>query len=79
MKLNKIDQITEFLSIVDSCEGGVKLTSQYGDSFNLKSMLTQYVAIAALLGENGDALELWCDNKEDEAKFMKFLMEHPEV
>ena len=79
MKLTKIEQVTTFLSIVDSCKGSVTLTSSHGDTYNLKSKLTQFVAIGALLGEHGDELELWCSDREDEAKFMTFLREHPEV
>lgn len=79
MKITKVSQIEEFLKIVNSCEGSVTLTSIYGDNFNLKSVLTQYVAIGALLGEKGDELELWCTNREDEKKFLQFFNEHPEV
>ena len=49
MKLTKIEQVNEFLSIVDSCKGDVTLRSLDGDIFNLKSKLSQYIAIAALL------------------------------
>ena len=56
MKLTKIEQVNEFLSIVDSCKGEVTLRSIDGDIFNLKSKLSQYIAIAALLGEHGDEL-----------------------
>ena len=45
----------------------------------MKSLLTQYVAIGALLGEKGDELELFCSSKEDEVKFLKFFNENPEV
>ena len=79
MKLRNIDDVNDFLSTVDDCEAGVWLTSQYGDRYNLKSKLTQYVAIAALLGTHGDELELWCDSKEDEAKFFKFFYEHKNI
>ena len=41
MKLTKISQIKEFLSIVDSCQGNVWLVSLQGDKYNLKSTLTQ--------------------------------------
>lgn len=75
MKLTKISQVEDFLAIVNTCKGDVTLTSQYGD----KSLLTQYVAIGALLGERGDELELFCSSKEDEAKFLKFFNENPEV
>ena len=50
-----------------SCTGDVILTSEYGDKYNLKSTLSQYIAIAALLGQHGEELELWCSNREDEA------------
>ena len=75
MKFTNIKEVNEFLDVVDSCEGSVTLTSPYGDCFNLKSKLTQYIAIAELLGENADELELWCSSKSDEYKFLKFLSE----
>lgn len=79
MKLTKISQVEDFLAIVNTCKGDVTLTSQYGDKYNMKSLLTQYVAIGALLGERGDELELFCSSKEDETKFLKFFNENPEV
>lgn len=78
MKIKNINDIETFLSIVDTCKGSVLLKSQYGDTYNLKSKLAQYVAVAALVGEHGDELELWCSEREDEAKFMKMFNEHPE-
>ena len=41
--------------------------------------LSQYIAIAALLGQHGDELELFCSDSSDEGKFMHFLMENPSV
>ena len=46
---------------------------------NLKSALTQYVAVAALVGDHGEELELWCTDKDDEKKFLKMFNEHPEM
>ena len=79
MKFNNITDVEEFIRIVDGCRGEVYLTSQYGDKFNLKSKLSQYVALGLLIGEHGSELELWCDDKEDEAKVMEYLTKHPEV
>lgn len=79
MQLRKISQVQAFLDIVNSCKGDVWLTSQYGDKYNLKSLLSQYVAISALLDEKGDELELWCALPEDETKFLNFFAEHPEI
>ena len=79
MKLTKISQVEDFLAAVNAAESNVWLTSIYGDKYNLKSLLTQYVAIGALLGDKGDELELFCDSKADEALFLKFFFEHLEV
>ena len=73
MKLTKISQVEDFLAAVNAAESNVWLTSIYGDKYNLKSLLTQYVAIGALLGDKGDELELFCDSKADEALFLKFF------
>lgn len=40
MKLTKISQVEDFLAIVNTCKGDVTLTSQYGDKYNMKSLLT---------------------------------------
>lgn len=70
----------KLLEIVNTkCKGDVHLRSQYGDDFNLKSRLTQYIAIAAMAAEHGDALELFCDNKGDEKYFLEFFDENYEA
>lgn len=79
MKLTNINQVNEFLSIVNKCKGSVILKSLEGDQFNLKSALTQYVAMGQLLGEHGDELELFCSDRADEAMFMEFLIKNPEI
>ncbi len=79
MKLKNIDQLHEFLAIVDKCKGDVYLTSQYGDKYNLKSKLSQYIAVAALLGDHGDELELWCDDKEDEAILLEYMLKNKDI
>ena len=79
MKLNNEIVIEDFLKAVRSCRGGVYLRSGYGDLYNLKSVLSQYIAIGALLGAHGDELELFCDLPEDENNFYRFFHEHPEV
>ena len=79
MEIKNIKDVETFLKIVDSCNGEVTLTSVYGDKFNMKSKLTQYVAVSALLGEHGNELELWCSDKCDEEKFLKMFSDHPEM
>lgn len=70
----------KLLEIVNTkCKGDVHLRSRYGDDYNLKSRLTQYLAVAAMAREHGDELELFCDSKDDEKYFMEFFEENPEI
>lgn len=75
MKLSNIKDVQKFIDVVNSCEDIVYLKSLEGDIFNLKSSLSQYIAIGRLLEESGDTLELFADNREDEARLLKFLGE----
>ena len=43
--------------------------------FNLKSSLSEYIALCRLLGEAGDSLELFASRREDEARLIAFLNE----
>ena len=79
MRLKNIEEVNAFLATVNSCKGDVWLESQYGDKFNLKSKLAQYVAMGALLSDEQEVLELFCSYKEDEQKFLKYFKEHPGV
>ena len=79
MKLRNINDVNDFLAVVESCEGEVYLTSQYGDKFCLKSCMSRYIALGALLGERGDELEIYCEYKDDEYKFLKFFEDHKHV
>ena len=73
MKLKNIKEVEEFRKIVHSCTGDVILRSPEGDVFNLKSSLSEYIALGQLLSEAGDSLELFTSNKEDEGKMLTFF------
>ena len=73
MKFENAKQIEAFVNEIDKCTSEVYLRSIYGDIYNLKSRLSQYLAVAALLGEHGDELELYCNNREDESRLLNFL------
>ena len=79
MKIKNIKNVETFLAVVNECKGDVTSTSVYGDKYNLKSALTQYVAVTALVGDHGEELELWCTDKDDEKKFLKMFNEHPDM
>lgn len=79
MKLNKITELHAFLAAVDKAKGEVYLTSKQGDQYNLKSELSKYIAIGALLDEHGTDLELFCQLPEDEPLFLQFFYDYPET
>lgn len=79
MKLTKEIEITDFLATINRAKDNVYLRSENGDCYNLKSALSKYIAIGALLGAHGDELELFCDDKNDEKLFFSFFKHHPEV
>lgn len=79
MRLKNIEEVNAFLSVVNDCDGDVWLESQYGDKFNLKSKLSQYVAIGALLNDEQEVLELFCSRKDDEQRFLQYFRDYPGV
>ena len=79
MKLKNIKEVNNFIKTVNECEGDVWLESVDGSKINLKSKMSQYVAIGALISCEADNLELFCSKYEDEIRFFKFFNENPEV
>ena len=75
MKLTNIKDVQKFIAAVNSCENDVYLKSVEGDVFNLKSSLSQYIAIGRLIEESGDNLELFAQTREDEARLLNMLYE----
>ena len=75
MKLSNIKDVQTFIAAVNACENDVYLKSVEGDVFNLKSSLSQYIAIGRLIEESGDSLELFAQTREDEALLMQMLNE----
>ena len=73
MKLQNIQEVEEFRKVVHQCKGRVYLESLEGDIFNLKSAMSEYIALGRLLSEQGDSLELFASNREDEGLLLAFL------
>ena len=59
MKLTNIKQVEDFIAAVNRAHSNVWLVSPQGDRYNMKSALSQYIALGALLGQHGDELELF--------------------
>ena len=75
MKLKNIKEVEAFRNAVNACTGDVYLKSVDGDVFNLKSALSEYIALGRLLSEQGDSLELFATKREDEAQLLNFVEE----
>lgn len=78
MKLTKCNWKV-FMDTVNECEHNVYLRSVYGDCYNLKSELSAYVAIAEIVHNHNEDLELFCDSKDDEYKLIKMFRSYPEM
>ena len=76
MKLTNINQVNEFLGVVDSCRGNVYLTTPTGKKYSFKSEMERYSAVAALTSDDAENQELWCDNIEDEYKLLGYYTAH---
>ena len=64
MKLKNIEEVEAFRNAVRACTGDVYLKSVDGDV---------YIALGRLLSEQGDSLELFASNREDEAQLLGFV------
>lgn len=79
MRLTNSKEIMEFRYAVDKCKGDVWLEDQEGNKFNLKSVISQYIALGELLQDKGETFELFCSMPEDESHFYKFFRDNPDV
>lgn len=73
MKLKNINDVNAFTKVIEECTGDVWLESIYGDKYNLKSKLSQYVAIGALLRDEKESLELFAATQEDRMRLVAFI------
>ena len=75
MKLTHIKNVDEFFKVVDSCKGRVELVTGEGDRLNLKSKLSQYIALTqmfkdAQIGE----IEIMVSEPEDMSMIIDYLV-----
>lgn len=77
MRLTNSKDILGFRLAISKCKGDVWMESPAGDKFNMKSVVSQYIALGALLKEEGETLELFCSDPQDEAHFYQFFNTHP--
>lgn len=59
---------------IKECKGDVILRSCDGtETFNMKSTISQYIAIGQLLKDHGDTYEFFCMDKNDEVNLINFF------
>jgi len=75
--LKNIQDLDAFRKAVLSCHGDVWLRKNDGtEEFNLKSQLSQYIALGRLCEDHGSDYEVFCQFATDEANLLKFFHEH---
>lgn len=74
MTLENVSNIEGLFEVINECKGKVELVSDEGDRINLKSKLSQYLAIAGAFS-NGyiRSLNLEIEDPEDSAKIFNFI------
>ena len=74
MKIMNVKDINGLFKVIDSCSGTVELISKEGDRLNLKSKLTQYVALVKVFSDDIiNELELVAYEAEDIQKLANFM------
>lgn len=74
MKVTNITNIEGLFKVIDACTGKVELVTNEGDRLNLKSKLSQYVALANVFSDGKiDELELIAYEREDVNKLIAFM------
>ena len=72
MKLKNLKNIDAMFDTIEKCKGDVILRSCDGtEEYNLKSVISRYIAIGKLCDEHGDLYEIFCMDKSDEPLFFE--------
>ena len=76
MKMYNIKDLDKFMKLIDECKGQVFVISDEGDKLNMKSKLTQFVALSNLFSSGYiERLELETTDEEDSARLLQFMMD----
>lgn len=76
MKIKNITNPQRFFEVVGECKGRVELVTDEGDKLNLKSKLSQYVALTQMFKDACiDNVELIVSDPEDIGRLLDFLVQ----
>ncbi len=74
MKVKNVKDVEKLFKVIDACKGRVELVTVEGDRLNLKSKLTQYVALANVFADKTiGEIELIAHEPEDVQKLVMFM------
>ena len=74
--LKNIKDLKAFQEAVNKCPGDVWLIkNDTSEEFNLKSLLSQYIALGKLADEHGEDYEVFCQLAADEGNLLKYFFE----
>ena len=72
--LRNINDLEAFRTAVKQCKGDVILRStDEVEEFNLKSKLSEFIALGKLADAHGDEYEIFCMDRADEAVLLKYF------
>ncbi|MCD2492988.1 polya polymerase [Lacrimispora sp. NSJ-141] len=74
MKIKNVKDVEKFFKVIDECKGKVELVTDEGDRLNLKSKLTQYVALSSVFADATiGEMELIAHEPEDVQRLVMFM------
>lgn len=74
MKVTNITDVNGLFKVIEECIGKVELVTSEGDRLNLKSKLTQYVALTSVFTDATiEELELIAYEQEDVNRLISFM------
>ena len=74
MKVKNVKDVEKLFKVIDECKGRVELVTNEGDRLNLKSKLTQYVALASVFADKTiGEMELIAHEPDDVQRLVMFM------
>ena len=75
MKILNITDVNRFFEVLEQCKGKVELVPSEGDRLNLRSKLSQYVALSKIFKEAKiDEIELIVSEPDDVNLLLEYLI-----
>ncbi len=75
MKILNITDVNRFFEVLEQCKGKVELVTSEGDRLNLRSKLSQYVALSKIFKEAKiDEIELIVSEPDDVNLLLEYLI-----